>query len=99
MPDKVEYLIKCDMSGLQKLLYKHMQAKGILLTDGSECKQKGGNKGGAKALMNTLMQLRKICNHPFIFEHIEEAFHDKNGQVSFSVRFSILLLVGQEKPW
>lgn len=33
---KVEYVIKCDMSALQKILYRHMQAKGILLTDGSE---------------------------------------------------------------
>lgn len=29
-------MIKCDMSALQKILYRHMQAKGILLTDGSE---------------------------------------------------------------
>lgn len=28
-------------------------------------------KGGAKTLMNTIMQLRKICNHPFMFQHIE----------------------------
>ena len=33
---QVEYVIKCDMSALQKILYRHMQAKGILLTDGSE---------------------------------------------------------------
>ncbi|TKC41572.1 hypothetical protein EI555_005335, partial [Monodon monoceros] len=34
--ERVEYVIKCDMSALQKILYRHMQAKGILLTDGSE---------------------------------------------------------------
>lgn len=28
-------MIKCDMSAIQKVLYRHMQ-KGILLTDGSE---------------------------------------------------------------
>lgn len=32
---QVEYVIKCDMSAIQKVLYRHMQ-KGILLTDGSE---------------------------------------------------------------
>merc|ERR1712013_347338 len=26
------------------------------------------------ALMNTIMQLRKLCNHPFMFQHIEESF-------------------------
>ncbi|MEE6459257.1 hypothetical protein FKM82_000584 [Ascaphus truei] len=77
LPEKVEYVIKCDMSALQKVLYRHMQAKGILLTDGSEKDKKG--KGGAKTLMNTIMQLRKICNHPYIFQHIEESFAEHLG--------------------
>ena len=29
--------------------------------------------------MNTMMQLRKICNHPFMFCHIEEAYADHTG--------------------
>uniref|UniRef100_A0A8C0F5D5 SWI/SNF related, matrix associated, actin dependent regulator of chromatin, subfamily a, member 2 n=1 Tax=Bubo bubo TaxID=30461 RepID=A0A8C0F5D5_BUBBB len=77
LPEKVEYVIKCDMSALQKILYRHMQAKGILLTDGSEKDKKG--KGGAKTLMNTIMQLRKICNHPYMFQHIEESFAEHLG--------------------
>ena len=31
-------------------------------------------KGGTKTLMNTIMQLRKICNHPYIFQQIEVYF-------------------------
>ncbi|KAL3278288.1 hypothetical protein HHI36_013622 [Cryptolaemus montrouzieri] len=77
LPDKVEYIIKCDMSGLQKVLYQHMQSKGVLLTDGSERGNKG--RGGAKALMNTIVQLRKLCNHPFMFPHIEEKYCDHVG--------------------
>ncbi|KAF7240067.1 Transcription activator BRG1 [Varanus komodoensis] len=182
LPEKVEYVIKCDMSALQRVLYRHMQAKGVLLTDGSEKDKKvwtsslmckmvysfcadivakqssvlsgaeisticykmvtfvgaGGSckgalsyqnlsycshkrvlqwgtckiilgreacfplfrqevlngailflqgKGGTKTLMNTIMQLRKICNHPYMFQHIERcvafvksvlsAFHKK----------------------
>uniref|UniRef100_A0AAZ3SNA4 Transcription activator BRG1 n=1 Tax=Oncorhynchus tshawytscha TaxID=74940 RepID=A0AAZ3SNA4_ONCTS len=69
LPEKVEYVIKCDMSALQRVLYRHMQAKGVLLTDGSEKDKKG--KGGTKTLMNTIMQLRKICNHPYMFQQIE----------------------------
>lgn len=72
LPDKVEYIIKCDMSGLQKVLYKHMQSRGVLLTDGSEKGKQG--KGGAKTLMNTIVQLRKLCNHPFMFQTIEEKY-------------------------
>ncbi|XP_001607169.1 ATP-dependent helicase brm isoform X2 [Nasonia vitripennis] len=77
LPDKVEYIIKCDMSGLQKVLYKHMQSKGVLLTDGSEKGKRG--KGGAKALMNTIVQLRKLCNHPFMFQAIEEKYSEHLG--------------------
>ncbi|XP_073979310.1 ATP-dependent helicase brm-like isoform X2 [Rhodnius prolixus] len=77
LPDKVEYIVKCDMSGLQRVLYKHMQSKGVLLTDGSEKGKQG--KGGAKALMNTIVQLRKLCNHPFMFHHIEEKYCDHVG--------------------
>ncbi|XP_054270051.1 transcription activator BRG1-like isoform X2 [Macrosteles quadrilineatus] len=84
LPDKVEYIIKCDMSGLQRVLYRHMQSKGVLLTDGSEKGKQG--RGGAKALMNTIVQLRKLCNHPFMFQHIEEKYCDhigsNNGVVS-----------------
>ena len=54
-----------------------MQSKGVLLTDGSEKGKQG--KGGAKALMNTIMQLRKLCNHPFMFQHIEKAYCDHVG--------------------
>ncbi|GFN80130.1 transcription activator brg1 [Plakobranchus ocellatus] len=77
LPDKVEYVIKCDMSALQRLIYTHMQAKGVMLTDGSEKDKKG--KAGTKTLMNTIMQLRKICNHPFMFQHIEEAIAEHFG--------------------
>lgn len=83
------------MSAIQKVLYRHMQGKGILLTDGSEKDKKVSEiiikkkdplqlrslfffylnflqgKGGAKTLMNTIMQLKKICNHPYMFQHIE----------------------------
>uniref|UniRef100_A0A674D7A5 SWI/SNF related BAF chromatin remodeling complex subunit ATPase 4 n=1 Tax=Salmo trutta TaxID=8032 RepID=A0A674D7A5_SALTR len=77
LPEKVEYVIKCDMSALQRVLYRHMQAKGVLLTDGSEKDKKG--KGGTKTLMNTIMQLRKICNHPYMFQQIEESFSEHLG--------------------
>ncbi|GIY43299.1 hypothetical protein CDAR_27011 [Caerostris darwini] len=77
LPEKVEYCVKCDMSALQRLLYRHMQTKGVLLTDGSEKDKKG--KGGAKTLMNSIMQLRKICNHPFMFQNIEEACAEHLG--------------------
>ena len=32
--------------------------------------------------MNTIMQLRKLCNHPFMFQHIEEAYAKHSGQAT-----------------
>lgn len=49
----------------------------MLLTDGSEKGKQG--KGGAKALMNTIVQLRKLCNHPFMFQAIEEKYCEHIG--------------------
>ncbi|KPM06633.1 global transcription activator SNF2L2-like protein [Sarcoptes scabiei] len=77
LPDKVEYVVKCDMSALQRYLYRHMQSKGVLLTDGSEKDKKG--RGGTRTLMNSIMQLRKICNHPFMFQQIEESYAEYLG--------------------
>lgn len=77
LPEKVEYVVKCDMSSLQRILYNHMHKAGVLLTDGSEKDKKG--RGGTKTLMNTIMQLRKICNHPFLFQHIEESMAEHLG--------------------
>ncbi|KAK0416688.1 hypothetical protein QR680_012632 [Steinernema hermaphroditum] len=62
LPDKTEHLLKCDMSALQRILYRHMQ-KGFLIDQ--------RNPNGTRALANTLMHLRKLCNHPFLFENVE----------------------------
>eukprot|EP00126_Sphaerothecum_destruens_P000053 Sdes_comp10072_c0_seq1m1666 len=67
LPDKTEYVIKCEMSALQKRMYVHMQTSGVLLMD-EVCSK---NKTAAKTLMNTIVQLRKIVNHPFLFEEVE----------------------------
>uniref|UniRef100_A0A1I7TIB5 Mediator of RNA polymerase II transcription subunit 25 n=1 Tax=Caenorhabditis tropicalis TaxID=1561998 RepID=A0A1I7TIB5_9PELO len=64
LPDKMEFVIKCEMSGLQKMLYKHMQ-KGLLLD--------GKTSSGSRSLMNTMVHLRKLCNHPFLFQNVEES--------------------------
>ncbi|RUS16503.1 SNF2 family N-terminal domain-containing protein, partial [Endogone sp. FLAS-F59071] len=66
LPDKVEKVVKCKFSALQAKLYHQMKRHGMLYTAGGE---KG--RTGIKGLNNTIMQLRKICNHPFVFEDVE----------------------------
>ena len=57
-----------------------MQEKGIMIQDKSLSKKAGG-PGGAKALMNTIMQLRKLCNHPFMFQQVEESYAKHIGEL------------------
>ncbi|KAF7724583.1 hypothetical protein EC973_000891 [Apophysomyces ossiformis] len=71
LPDKVERVIKCKLSALQTRLYSQMKKHGMLFTGVS------GETGrtSIKGLNNTIMQLRKICNHPFVFEEVERAIN------------------------
>lgn len=69
LPDKVEKIIKIRMSALQGQLYKQMK-KYKMIADGKDVKGKQG--GGVKGLSNELMQLRKICQHPYLFDSVED---------------------------
>ena len=67
LPDKQERVIKCRFSALQAKLYKQLVTYNKMsVSDGK------GGKTGMRGLSNMLMQLRKLCNHPFVFEQVEE---------------------------
>lgn len=67
LPDKTERVIKCNFSALQAKLYKQLVTNSsIQVSDGK------GGKTGMRGLSNMLMQLRKVCNHPFVFEAVED---------------------------
>jgi SNF2 family DNA or RNA helicase len=38
------------------------------------------SKTSGKVLNNLLMQLRKVCNHPYLFEGVEEDGADEYGE-------------------
>ncbi|CAI4211781.1 unnamed protein product [Parascedosporium putredinis] len=66
LPDKTEKVIKCKFSALQSKLHKQMATTNkIIVGDGK------GGKSGARGLSNMIMQLRKLCNHPFVFDEVE----------------------------
>jgi SWI/SNF-related matrix-associated actin-dependent regulator of chromatin subfamily A protein 2/4 len=65
LPEKIEKVIKCELSAWQSRLYKAMHERGALVVDPNAA---GRGGFGLRGLMNTLMQLRKICNHPYLFE-------------------------------
>ena len=74
LPDKQERVIKCRFSALQAKLYKQLMTYNKMsVSDGK------GGKTGMRGLSNMLMQLRKLCNHPFVFEQVEEQMNPDKG--------------------
>ncbi|CAD8149787.1 unnamed protein product [Paramecium pentaurelia] len=61
LPRKTEYVIKIKLSAWQKKIYDQINQRGVMTFD-----QQSG-KSGSQALQNLMMQLRKICNHPYLF--------------------------------
>ncbi len=73
LPDKTEKVIKCKFSSLQARLYKQMVTHNkLVVSDGK------GGKTGARGLSNMIMQLRKLCNHPFVFDEVENQMNPMN---------------------
>jgi SNF2 family DNA or RNA helicase len=99
LPNKVEYVIKVELSAWQKLVYDQIKNKGMLARDPST------GKIGNKALMNTMMQLRKICNHPYLFldynneiyNHIDENIYKASGKFELLDRIIPKLLATGHK--
>ncbi|GAB4837043.1 hypothetical protein Ancab_001958, partial [Ancistrocladus abbreviatus] len=62
LPEKIERLVQCEASAYQKLLMKRVEDNlGAL----------GNSK--ARAVHNSVIELRNICNHPYISQlHAEE---------------------------
>ena len=77
LPSKTEYVIKLDLSSWQKIVYTQIKEQGLLAQDPST------GKMGKKALMNTMMQLRKICNHPYLFIDFNNSLLDNINEWIF----------------
>jgi len=60
MPGKYEHVVNCQLSRRQMFLYEEFMAR-----SSTRMALKGGNY---MDMMNVLMQLRKVCNHPDLFE-------------------------------
>ncbi|KFH48894.1 Chromatin structure-remodeling complex subunit-like protein [Hapsidospora chrysogenum ATCC 11550] len=73
LPDKTEKVIKCKFSALQARLHKQMSTHNrLVVSDGK------GGKTSARGLSNMIMQLRKLCNHPFVFDVVENVMNPLN---------------------
>jgi SNF2 family DNA or RNA helicase len=60
LPDKQEFVIRVELSEWQKQAYEQMSMNALRVVDSD-------GKMSSKSMQNSLMQLRKICNHPYLF--------------------------------
>ncbi|KAK9828376.1 hypothetical protein WJX81_001254 [Elliptochloris bilobata] len=68
LPPKNERILRVAMSPLQKQYYKW------ILTRNFKELNKGARGGGQVSLLNIITELKKCCNHPFLFESAETDF-------------------------
>ncbi|KAI3863998.1 hypothetical protein MKW98_031590 [Papaver atlanticum] len=59
LPKKTQVILKCDLSAWQKVYYQQVTELGRVGQD--------NESGTSKSLQNLSMQLRKCCNHPYLF--------------------------------
>jgi ATP-dependent helicase STH1/SNF2 len=80
LPEKVEKVIRCDLSSWQKELYKQISHK----IAGEAASSKNFNRG----LNNVVMQLRKVCNHPYLFN--KDGYHINDDIIRTSGKLELL---------
>ena len=78
--EKVEKVIRCELSSWQKELYKQISKK----IAGEARSNKNFNRG----LNNVVMQLRKVCNHPYLFS--KDGYHINEDLIKTSGKMELL---------
>lgn len=86
LSDKIEVMVYCPLTTRQKLLYMALKQK-IRIEDLLHYTVGGGDshsvdKNFTSNLMNLVMQFRKVCNHPELFER-----RDAKSPIYFSPHF------------
>lgn len=70
LSEKIEKDIYVDLTARQRALYKALLAN-VSVTDLLEKAANIGDVDSARSLMNLVMQFRKVCNHPELFERAD----------------------------
>ncbi|XP_017051832.1 chromodomain-helicase-DNA-binding protein 3 [Drosophila ficusphila] len=65
MPPKSEFIVRVELSAMQKKFYKFILTKNL-----GALNSKGA--GRKCSLLNTMVELRKCCNHPYLFSSAAE---------------------------
>ncbi|XP_068153269.1 chromatin-remodeling ATPase INO80 [Drosophila tropicalis] len=72
LSDKIEIMVYCPLTIRQKLLYRALKQKirieDLLHLASGSTAPTSASSSSASSLMNLVMQFRKVCNHPELFE-------------------------------
>lgn len=63
------------LSSKQKEVYRNVLLRDIDMVNGTG----GGGSAGRTVILNIVMQLRKCCNHPYLFAGVEDRKLDPLG--------------------
>ncbi|KDP35983.1 hypothetical protein JCGZ_08378 [Jatropha curcas] len=72
LPPKIERILRVEMSPLQKQYYKW-----ILERNFQDLNK--GVRGNQVSLLNIVVELKKCCNHPFLFESADHGYGGDSG--------------------
>lgn len=86
LPEKVEKVLRCELSSWQKELYKQISKKAV--TENSILDSSTATTVPTRGLNNVVMQLRKVCNHPYLFS--PEGYHINENLIRSSGKFALL---------
>ena len=75
LPDKTERVLKTPLSSLQQKLYNQVRKSGAMMISATP---ESGKSHGVRSINNTVMQLRKICNHPYVFPEVEDVMNPQS---------------------
>ncbi|KAG0487904.1 hypothetical protein HPP92_006715 [Vanilla planifolia] len=78
LPPKIERILRVEMSPLQKQYYKWILERNFHNLN-------KGVRGNQVSLLNVVVELKKCCNHPFLFESADHGYGGDNGSDSSKV--------------
>jgi hypothetical protein len=84
LPPKTETILFTGLTATQRDLYKNILKRDIDIINSTS--------GSRTAILNIVMQLRKCCNHPYLFPNIEDRSLDPLGSHLYESCGKMLLL-------
>jgi SWI/SNF-related matrix-associated actin-dependent regulator of chromatin subfamily A member 5 len=91
LPPKTETILFTGMSAVQKNLYRQILLRDID-TINSSAASNSKSENSRTAILNIVMQLRKCCNHPYLFPGVEDRSQDPMGPHLFESCGKMVLL-------